>query len=44
MDLAEIESLAGQRELGCCSAGLYILALSYILVLGFKLQPNLIAP
>ena len=42
-DLADIESLAevgylaGQRELGYCSASLYILMLGYIPVLGFKL-------
>ena len=32
----EVESPTGQRELGCYSASLYILVLSYILMLGFN--------
>jgi len=38
--LAEVDSLA---EVRCCFASFYILVLSCILMLGFKLQPNLIA-
>jgi len=40
-NLMEIDNLAGERELGCCSASLRILVLGYILGLGFELQPDL---
>ena len=42
-NLADIESPAevgSLTDIGCCSASLRILVLGYILVLGFKLQPD----
>jgi hypothetical protein len=43
---ADIESLVevgSPVDIGCCSASLRVLVLGYILMLGLKLQPNLIA-
>jgi len=39
----EVNSFIEQKELKSYSANLRILVLSYIFILGFKLQPDLIA-
>jgi len=41
--LIKVDSFIRQRKLKSCSASLRILVLNYIFILGFKLQPNLIA-